>query len=148
MEKGLWLSHTQRQHFSFAFQLFLKLFLQPMLQSILTFPFVAHLGLSKTPFLDSISPCFPFAPFFWSSCFFPELGGGGERLALASTAAPAAWLPASPGSLWLHPRTLRVWCPAAARVSNAFRSHHIKVLKMSSFFKVTMSLPRRMSREC
>ena len=36
---------------------------------------------------------------FWSSCFFPEQGAGGERLALTLTAAPAAWLPESPGSL-------------------------------------------------
>lgn len=72
--------------------------------------FLPFWPIGAYPKLPSFTPSlhiFPLPLSFWSSRFFPEVGAGEERLALAClTAAPAAWLPESPDNLLFFPRTL------------------------------------------
>lgn len=114
-----------------------------MLRSVLTFlSLPGPSGSVRSSLPDSSLHVFPLPLSVWGSCFFPELEGVGRgRFGFKGCRG-------SPASSKGSPSLVSSSCRESPRVSNAFRSHLIKVLETSSFSEVITCLPRRACRQC
>ena len=146
------MAHTPRWHSSFAFQLFLKLFLKPVLHSIVTFVSLsAHQELCMAPFLNSISPRFPFVPFFLEFRLLPRAGRGwgvagfGFSSCLSSLASCTPRQPCFLRGLFQFGVQQ---LPAEFQNFKCFQISPYYGLKNIIFSKLTTSILRRMSKEC
>lgn len=94
---------------------------------------------------------FSLFPFFLELLLLPGAGRGWGEAGFGPNSCRsglASCIPRPPASSEGFPSLVSSSCQQGPRVSNAFGSHLITVLKMSSFSKLTSCLPRTMSREC